>query len=703
MKKQLLYTFIFFFSFYLGHSKSAEESVNPLCPTPVLTAVNGSSYSMIVSWTETGSATSWNVLVLPCVAPPPNVNATDWVPASSNPYVVNGLSPNTCYTVYVRSSCGANGVSDWSNSINFTTDVTPPVCGGMFVDTGGAASNYTNNENQTFTICPTVPGDAVSVTFTSFDVESNNDALYIYNGITPIYPLIPSTNGAGNVPGGLAGGYWGNTLPGTFTSTTPNGCLTFVFRSNSTITSSGWVANISCSPQVTIGLFAFIDTNNNGIQDTGEIPFTDGSFVYDLNNSGVNNYVTSLDGHYFIQDQNTSNSYDFSYVINSQLAPYLSTTTSYNNISPNLTGGLALYFPIAITAPFNDASVAVIPFGQPRPGFAYYNAITYKNTGTLPTSGTVTFTKDPQVNFSYVSPSTTVPTATGFTYNYSNLGPNQEGYILIAMIVPPIPTVNIGAILTNSASIVSTANDVNPSNNSFSNSQVVIGSYDPNDKMESHGPQIQFNQFTANDYLYYTVRFQNEGTADALTVRIEDVLDAQIDPTSIRMIAASHPYLMRRTNNHLVWTFDNINLPPTSVNEAASKGYVMFKVKLNPGFAVGSVVPNTANIYFDTNPAVITNTFNTQFVALNTAEFDSGNFVISPNPATNNVEIQLQNTAETIERISITDVLGKTIRSINTVSNNQVQIDVSDFSKGIYFVEITTASHLKQVKKLVIE
>jgi hypothetical protein len=38
-------------------------------------------------------------------------------------------------------------------------------------------------------------------------------------------------------------------------------------------------------------------------------------------------------------------------------------------------------------------------------------------------------------------------------------------------------------------------------------SQVVIGSYDPNDKMEAHGETTINNPFTADDYLYYTILF----------------------------------------------------------------------------------------------------------------------------------------------------------------------------------------------------
>ncbi len=677
----------------------------PPCPSPSNLTTTVTATTINLDWSSLGSATTWQYLILAPDATNPAV-ATVGTPAPTHPFLITGLTPGTCYKIYLRSDCtsSSNGLSPWSNGFSFCTPTTPAVCGDVFTDTGGVSDNYPNNSNSTVTICPTVPGGIVTITFTSFDIEPTNDALYVYNGNSTSSLPIYSGNNGGNVPGGVIGGYWGTTIPGPFTSNNASGCLTFRFRSNNSVTNSGWTANVTCGTLDRIILNAFIDANNNGVKDGNEINFTHGAFTYQLNDSGVNNYITPANGTYILSDSNPSNSYDFSYLINSQFAPYYSSTMNYSNISiPPGSGVQYLYFPITVLAPFTDVSITIVS-GAPRPGFPYLNKLVYKNNGTTTVSGTITFVKPPVVSISSIVPTGTIANATGFTFDYSNLNPNETRYIHVTMAVPPIPTVNPGTILTSNAFIpIPAAGDINPDNNYCTHSRIVVASIDPNDKSEAHGPQIQYNQFTVNDYLYYTVNFQNEGTADAITVRIEDVLDAQLDETSIRMVDASHLYTMHRINNQITWTFDNINLPPKSVNEELSKGYVLFQVKLKPGFAIDDIIPNTASIYFDTNPAIITNTFNTQFVALNNSDFESADFIISPNPATNNVEIQVQNTSETIESISITDVLGKTIRSVNAISNNQVQIDVSSLSQGIYYVEITTTNHLKQVKKLVIE
>ena len=129
-----------------------------------------------------------------------------------------------------------------------------------------------------------------------------------------------------------------------------------------------------------------------------------------------------------------------------------------------------------------------------------------------------------------------------------------------------------------------------------------------------------------------------------------------------------------------------------------------FRIKPRAGYAVGDIVPNTASIYFDYNPAIVTNTFNTEFFqTLGNGQFSINNISLFPNPASNSVQINLQNTSETIATILINDILGKNIKRITNVSSNQNTIDVSGLSQGIYFVTINTDNNLKLVKKLVIE
>ena len=678
------------------------------CPSPVQPySSNITANSITLNWTEQGSATSWEVIGVPCGSPAPTASDAGTV-VSSNSYAFSSLSPITCYSFYVRSICSTSDASMWTGPLNSSTTALPPACGGNFVDPAGPSSNYANNTDSTVVICPSNPGELVTVTFTSFNTEANWDALFVYDGNSINAPQIASSNGTGFAfLATMPGGFWGTAIPGPFTSSSPDGCLTFRFISDGSVTMPGWTADVTCTQDADkIILMAFVDNNNNGIKDANEHMFTNGSFLYDLNNAGTPMTGYSPTGHYTIYDSNPANSYDITYSIQSSHAAYYSAgTTNYSNVTIPV-GSLyqIMYFPITITQGYNDVSVSIVSQNPPpRPGFNYTNKIVYRNLGLTPASGTLTFVKDNIVTITNVSQTGTVANPNGFTYAFTNLAPNETRYIYVTMLVPTIPTVQLGDTITNTASASVPADDIDLENNAFSISQIIVGSYDPNDKMESHGGRIVITEYAPDDYLFYTIRFQNEGTAAAEFVIIEDLLDDQIDESTIEMINASHNYVMNRMNNAVSWEFRNINLPPKAVNEPESMGYVLFKVKLKPGIEVGDVVPNTASIFFDFNPPIITNTFNTEFVApLSTTSFVEGNFTLYPNPADTSVQISL-NTTDNIKNITVYDVVGKQVKTINNSVTGSVSVDVSDLTNGIYFVEITSELNAKATKKLVIK
>ena len=461
---------------------------------------------------------------------------------------------------------------------------------------------------------------------------------------------------------------------------------------------------IDCSG---LRLNAFLDSNNNGTQDNGEQNFPLGQFSYEVNNNGNVHNIISPTGIYNIYDTTNSNSYNLSYTIDSNyVASYGITTSNYSNIYVVIGIGMQTYnFPITVTQSYNDLAVNIVPINAPRPGFTYQNKIVYTNFGNQTVvDGTVTFTKDALVTIADNSQTGTTSSANGFTYNFTNLLPFETRTITLTMQVPNVPTVALGDLLTNTASIAPISGDVVPTNNTSTCSQIIIGSYDPNDKMESHGERILHATFTANDYLYYTIRFENTGTASAINVRVNDVLDSRLDENTIRIISASHNYIMDRVDNNLTWRFDDIQLPVSVANTNTGKGYITFQVKPRVGYAVGDIIPNTASIYFDFNPAIITNTFNTEFVAqLGVDEFENGDFVFYPNPVSDIVTVSVKNNGA-IAAIAVYDMLGKVILSEKTTTTvSSKTFDLSTVSKGVYLLEVTSDTNLKVIKKLIVE
>ena len=466
---------------------------------------------------------------------------------------------------------------------------------------------------------------------------------------------------------------------------------------------SGSTGAIDCSG---LRLNAFLDVNNNGTQDNGEQNFPLGQFTYELNNNGNIHNIVSPTGSYAIYDTNGSNSYDLSYAIDpNYLTSYSISTASYSNVQVVIGGGLQTYnFPITVTQPYNDLAVSIVPVNAPRPGFTYMNKIVYTNNGNQTiTSGTVTFNHDPLVAIVTNTQTGTSPITNGFTYNFSNLLPFESREMIVTLQVPTIPTVALGGLLTNTASIVPLTGDVVPENNSAVNTQIIIGAYDPNDKMEAHGERILYTAFSTNDYLTYTIRFENTGTANAENVRVNDILDAGLDANTIRMVSASHSYVMDRVGNQVNWIFEDIQLPPSVANTNIGKGYITFQIKPLSGFAVGDIIPNTASIYFDFNPPIITNTFNTEFVQqLGVDEFENNDFVFYPNPVSDWLTISVRGNAN-IAGVTVYDILGKMVFT-QQVSNLSTQtIDLSAVSKGMYLIEVTTDTNHKVIKKLIVD
>ena len=82
------------------------------------------------------------------------------------------------------------------------------------------------------TFYPATTGAKVIVDFSEFNIESNYDYLYIYDGISTSATQI--------------GQYSGTTGPGTVTATNDEGALTFRFTSDYSVNKSGWVATVSC-------------------------------------------------------------------------------------------------------------------------------------------------------------------------------------------------------------------------------------------------------------------------------------------------------------------------------------------------------------------------------------------------------------------------------------------------------------------------
>jgi len=96
----------------------------PSCPTPnSLTATNINITSANLSWTETGSATQWNIEY--GLAGFTQGTGTTIYHTTSNPYNLTGLNSATYYDFYVQAVCSSTDSSIWAGPYTFQTLITP--------------------------------------------------------------------------------------------------------------------------------------------------------------------------------------------------------------------------------------------------------------------------------------------------------------------------------------------------------------------------------------------------------------------------------------------------------------------------------------------------------------------------------------------------------------------------------------------------
>ena len=112
---------------------------------------------------------------------------------------------------------------------------------------------------------------------------------------------------------------------------------------------------------------------------------------------------------------------------------------------------------------------------------------------------------------------------------------------------------------------------------------------------------------------------------------------------------------------------------------------------------LGDVFYNTADIYFDFNPAIITNTATTEIVsALSVETFNTKGFKIFPNPVSHHLNVQSKTGFDAIVIYNIHGIQLKT-RTLS-VPSLEFEMDVEGLSNGMYFIEIQSGNK-KQVQK----
>ncbi len=225
-----------------------------------------------------------------------------------------------------------------------------------------------------------------------------------------------------------------------------------------------------------------------------------------------------------------------------------------------------------------------------------------------------------------------------------------------------------------------------------------VGAYDPNDKTGLPLGVDSEHFIEQNQDLTYTIRFQNTGTDTAFTVVVIDNLPISLNPATIRILGSSHPYdFVFEGHNTLKFTFPNIMLPDSNVNEPASHGFVKFFIEQQADLAIGTQIENEAGIYFDFNDPVITNrtlhTVGKDFlmeVSATQTLLKGVEMEVFPNPTEAIANFRFKGLELNDGLLTIFDQQGRQVNALN-FTGSSCQFDGTGLAGGVYFFKIENA------------
>lgn len=429
-----------------------------------------------------------------------------------------------------------------------------------------------------------------------------------------------------------------------------------------------------------------------------------GVVIYDVNNDGCDPNDLGVNG-FMVNAYNTTTNYStFSYngaydlsVFGDSFTVSLTNVPDYFTVTPEsatviFSGSNTEEQDFCLTAnqSINDLNITLLTLEEARPGFEADYQLVVRNVGTETinnVSATLNF-DDAMQSFTSASPEPNSTTASSLTFELGTLQPFESSYVDVTMQTFPPPTVEGDDILNFTATVTPETGDFTPDDNTYELEQIVVNSFDPNDKQVMQGAEVHIDDI--DEYLDYRIRFQNTGTASAINVRILDTLHPKLDWNTLIPISASHDYIVQITNgNQVEFLFDYINLPHEAANEPESHGFVAYKIKPKSNVQVGDIISGDAGIYFDFNPPIITNMVFTEIVE-NLQVSDIPNplnaIFIYPNPSDKTLQIQLTAGIE-LEKVIIYDLQG---REVEKITGNRTTIDVENLSRGMYLLKIQT-------------
>ncbi|NNL93730.1 MAG: T9SS type A sorting domain-containing protein [Saprospiraceae bacterium] len=440
-----------------------------------------------------------------------------------------------------------------------------------------------------------------------------------------------------------------------------------------------------CGGQI-IDISYFLDSNENGTQDNGEMMLFPGDeYVNLIPQENIHGIVNNQFDR-FVVDPNT---YSFEFVnenyrptnLPSEFTITKNSGTSYFNIGINPIS-IIHSVDVALTATAIERCDNIIPY-----------KLRIQNDGTTAYSGDVSLSFDPLIKFVSAEKTPSGQSETSLTWNVNITRPTDFVEIIIYFLLPSSDYVGDILCITPNVDVF---------NKAFNAHCFELRcSHDPNDKhgLPHRGGE---NKLAYDETIEYTIRFENLGNDTAFNIKITDEIEENFDLRSFQMLQSSHSISMHwiDRNNTLNVKFGDIQLPSIAQDSIANKGFFQFRIKPKEDLPELTKLKNKASIFFDSNAAIVTNTTSHQLVSNLTSTHiknDDINFSIFPNPTSDLLNISIYEPNANTFKISVLDINGKRVvfDSQNTV------INLDRFETGVYYLEVKNKSGNKSIQKFV--
>ncbi len=474
--------------------------------------------------------------------------------------------------------------------------------------------------------------------------------------------------------------------------------------------------NFNPYPYLCYSGYIFCDANGNGIQNVGEAPLMGAPITLGwTTTNSVNITVYSDSSGYFSYCGSIYGvtSMAIATVSSAWLSDNGSTLPNNNNVFAINGSMSSITQPLAIpvycagsVTPCSDLWTTVTPWSGYYQGNTAILRLNWGNYGPGATPYTLTLNWPAGVTLqtsSIFNPNYVVNgNSITWTINSTQTSFTTADYLYF---IVPSGILNGEQHVFTSTITSSNGTDCYEGNNSGGLLQIVGNSYDPNDKTvfkksfhADNGTAFQEStiDWYVDDELEYTIRFQNTGTAPAQNIFIIDTLDAELDWSTFQLLNTTHEMnVVNLGNGILRFEFNNIWLPDSSASQELSQGHLTFRIRETPGNEIYSEITNTAYIFFDWNPDIITNTtYNMNDWIEFVGEENAFRVEAFPNPMQNELTLKVEGKFN----YEIHDLTGRKLTEGMGV--NQTTINTESLATGTYLLSVYV-NGAKQTGKVV--